>query len=65
MIFIDSDRLIIRSWKYEDYKDMYEINSDKKVNPNVGCSIVDDIEIIKSKMNSFISNNQSYAIVLK
>ncbi|MGG7057353.1 GNAT family N-acetyltransferase [Clostridium tertium] len=65
MIFINSDRLIIRSWKFEDYKDMYEINSDEKVNLNAGCHIVDDIEVIKSKMNSFISNNQSYAIVLK
>ena len=65
MIFINSDRLIIRSWKFEDYKDMYEINSDEKVNPNAGCNIVDDIEVIKNKMNSFISNNQSYAVVLK
>lgn len=65
LIFINSDRLIIRSWKFEDYKDMYEINSDEKVNLNAGCPIVDDIKVIKSKMNSFISNNQSYAIVLK
>jgi [ribosomal protein S5]-alanine N-acetyltransferase len=45
--------------------DMYEFNSDEKVNPSAGCLVIKDIEKIKSSLNLFISKNQSYAIVLK
>lgn len=44
---------------------MYEFNSDEKVNPNAGCSVVKDIEEIKNSLRLFISNNLSFAIVLK
>jgi [ribosomal protein S5]-alanine N-acetyltransferase len=62
---IETNRLIIRGWKIDDYLDMYEFNSDEKVNPNAGCSVVKDIDKIKSSLNLYISKNQSYAIVLK
>jgi RimJ/RimL family protein N-acetyltransferase len=44
---------------------MYELNSDEKVNPNAGCSVIKDIEKIRNNLNMVISKNQSYAIVLK
>lgn len=62
---IETNRLILRGWKVEDYLDMYEFNSDEKVNPSSGCSVVKDIDKIKNNLNLYISKNQSYAIVLK
>ena len=65
MNITETNRLILRGWKVDDYLDMYEFNSDEKVNPNAGCFVVKDIEKIKSSLNLYISKNQSYAIVLK
>jgi len=61
---IETNRLILRGWKVEDYLDMYEIDSDEKVNPSAGCAVVKDIEKIKDSLNLIIPQNQSYAIVL-
>lgn len=44
---------------------MYEFNADEKVNPIAGCSVVYDVEKIRTNLNLFILKNQSYAIVLK
>lgn len=65
MNIADTDRLIIRGWQQDDYLDMYEFNSDEKVNPNAGCSVIKDMEKIKNSLESFISQNLSFAIVLK
>lgn len=62
---IETNRLIIRSWEFDDYVDMYELNSDEKVNPNAGCSVVKDIEVIKNSLKLLVSNKLSFAIVLK
>jgi RimJ/RimL family protein N-acetyltransferase len=62
---IESDRLIIRAWKAEDYLNLFELSSDEKVNPNAGCSVIKDIERIKSSLEVLIQNNQSFAVVLK
>lgn len=65
MKIIETYRLILRGWKVDDCSDMYEFNSDEKVNLNAGCPVVNDIEKIKSSLNKCIEANQSYAIVLK
>lgn len=62
---IETNRLIIRSWKLDDYLDMYELNSDEKVNPSAGCSVIKDIEKIKNSLKSLIYNTSSFTIVLK
>lgn len=62
---IETNRLILRGWEIDDYLDMYEINSDEKVNLSAGCAVVKDIEKIKDSLNLIIPQNQSYAIVLK
>ena len=62
---IETARLIIRNWELDDYLDMYELNSDEKVNPNAGCSVVKDTEKVKNSLKSFIANSLSFAIVLK
>lgn len=65
MNIIETNRLFIRCWTIDDYFDMYEFNSDEKVNPNAGCSVIRDMDKIKNSLKSFISNNLSFAIVLK
>lgn len=65
MNIIETNRLVLRGWKVEDYLDMYEINCDEKVNLSAGCAVVKDIEKIKDSLNLLIPQNQSYAIVLK
>lgn len=65
MNIIETNRLFIRSWKIDDYLDMYEFNSDEKVNPNAGCSVISDIQKIKNSLKSLIHSNFSFAIVLK
>ncbi|MCM0650265.1 GNAT family N-acetyltransferase [Clostridium swellfunianum] len=65
MNIFETNRLIIRCWELEDYRDMYELNSDEKVNPSAGCSVIKDIEKIKANLKLFISRNLSFAIVLK
>lgn len=62
---IETNRLIIRNCELNDYLDIYELNSDEKVNPNAGCSVIKDIEKVKNSLKSFISNRFSFAIVLK
>ena len=62
---IETNRLVLRGWKVEDYLDMYEIDSDEKVNLSAGCAVVKDIKKIKDSLNLLIPQNQSYAIVLK
>lgn len=62
---IITDRLVLRGWKKDDYIGMYEFNSDEKVNPSAGCSIIKDMDKIKYCLNLYILNNRSYAIVLR
>lgn len=65
MKIIETDRLFIRNWEIADYSDMFEFDSDEKVNPNAGCSVVRDIKKIKNRLKTLMSNNMSFAIVLK
>lgn len=62
---IETERLILRSWRIDDYLDAYQINSDDKVNPYAGCPVIKDIEKIKSKINFLMLSDVSYAIELK
>lgn len=62
---IETDRLILRNWCINDYLDMYELNSDEKVNPSAGCAVIKDVQKIKESLNLYISTGQAYAIVLK
>lgn len=62
---IETDRLILRGWKADDYLDLYEYASDYRVNPNAGCSVVKDIEESKHIINLYILRDYSYAIALK
>ena len=62
---VETHRLIIRDWDKNDLIDMYEINSDERVNPNAGCMVIKDIERIKKALDLFILKKQSFAIELK
>lgn len=62
---IETDRLILRDWKIDDYLDFYEFASDERVAECAGYSTVKDIEESKNSIKLYISSNQSYAIQLK
>lgn len=62
---IETDRLILREWKNDDYLDLHEFVSDDRVGENAGCPVVKDIEESKNIIKTYILYNQSYAIVLK
>ena len=62
---IETDRLILRGWKYDDYLDFHEFVSDDRVGQNAECQVVKDVEESKNSIKRYIMCNQSYAIVLK
>ena len=62
---IESDRLILRSWKEEDYLDLHEFISDPRVEHSAGCPVIKDIEVSKEIIKIYTLYNQCYAIVLK
>lgn len=62
---ITTDRLIIRPWKISDSSDLYEYAKSELVGPNAGWKPHNSEEESKEIINMFISNNDSYAIVLK
>lgn len=62
---IETDRLILRSWKEDDYLDFHEFASDDKVAEISGGRVVADMEESKNSIITYILYDQSYAIVLK
>ena len=62
---IITDRLIIRPWKISDSSDLYEYAKSELVGPNAGWKPHKSEEESREIINMFISNNDSYAIVLK
>lgn len=62
---IITNRLIIRPWRISDSSDLYEYAKSELVGPNAGWKPHKSEEESKEVINMFISNNESYAIVLK
>lgn len=60
-----TDRLILREWKEEDSKDVYEYASSELVGPNAGWAPHKNEEESKEIIKVFIKNQDVYAIVLK
>ena len=60
-----TERLILRKWKPNDSKDLYEYASSELVGPNAGWSPHENEEESKEIINMFIANQDTYAIVLK
>ena len=60
-----TDRLILRTWKEEDYEDLYEYAKSELVGPNAGWMPHKDEDESKKIIKMFIKNNETYAIVLK
>ncbi len=65
MNLLETNRLLLRTWKSNDYLDYYEFVSDNTVAYNAGFYTATDIEQCKKDINIKISSNQSCAIVLK
>lgn len=62
---IFTDRLILRPWRLDDSSDLYEYAQSELVGPNAGWKPHKSEEESKEIINMFITNNDSYAIVLK
>ena len=62
---IFTDRLILRPWSISDSSDLYEYAQSELVGPNAGWKPHKSEEESKEIINMFISNDDSYAIVLK
>ena len=60
-----TDRLILREWKEEDSKDLYEYAKSELVGPNAGWLPHKSEEDSKKIIKMFIEGNEAYAIVLK
>lgn len=62
---LETDRLILRDWKEEDYLDLYEYACDDRVGPVAGWPVHENEDKSKTLIKKFITDNESYAIVLK
>ena len=60
-----TERLILRTWKATDSKDLYEYAQSEKVGPNAGWKPHKSEEESTEIVSFFIQNNNTYAIVLK
>lgn len=64
-MILETDRLVLRQWEKDDYLDLHEIVSDKRVAMYRGCEANKDIERSKRIIETYMKFNRSFAIVLK
>jgi len=62
---IESDRLILRGWKTEDFVDLFEYASDPQVGINAGNSTIHTFDEAQKIVANYILKDRAYAIVLK
>jgi RimJ/RimL family protein N-acetyltransferase len=65
MEMLTTERLILREWKENDSKDLYEYAKSELVGPNAGFLPHKNEDESKEIIKMFIKNNDTYAIVLK
>ncbi|MDO5516967.1 MAG: GNAT family N-acetyltransferase [Clostridium sp.] len=64
-VIIETDRLILRSWKETDLNDFYEYASVEGVGEMAGWKHHESIEVSKKILQSFIAEKNVFAIVYK
>lgn len=62
---LETERFILREWKKEDSKDLYEYAKNDLVGPNAGWMPHEDEEESLEIIEMFIEEGEVYAIVLK
>lgn len=62
---IETNRLILRNWKLEDSKDLFDYAKSDLVGPNAGWPPHKNEETSKIILNNFIKEDDVYAIELK
>lgn len=65
MKLLETERLILRSWKISDLDDFYEYSKNPNVGPMAGWKPHKNKEISKGILQSFIKNDEVWAIVYK
>ena len=62
---IVTERLILRSWRPEDARDLYEYAKDPEVGPNAGWKPHESLQESVGILQSFINQNNVWAIELR
>ncbi|PAB56892.1 GNAT family N-acetyltransferase [Anaeromicrobium sediminis] len=65
MSILETERLILRKWTYEDVDDLFEYAKSDLVGPNAGWKPHKDQEESKEIIKMFIESDEVYAIELK
>ena len=64
-IYLETNRLILRPWKYDDLEDLFEYASVPGVGEMAGFAHHKDIEESKTILDMFIKEKKTFAIVFK
>lgn len=62
---LETERLVLRSWRESDYLDLYEYAKDSRVGPSAGWPVHKCEDDSKKIIKMMIKNDDCYAIVLK
>jgi putative acetyltransferase len=62
---IETDRLVLRQFRYTDYEDLYEYAKNPHVGPNAGWKPHEDMDETKSILKNFVEEDEVLAIVWK
>ena len=62
---IVTDRLIIRSFKFSDDKDLFEMCCDPLTAYNAGWSPYENIKVARNVIVNYVYSDETYAIILK
>ncbi len=65
MKILETTRLILRQWQESDLEDFYEYAKNPNVGPNAGWKPHDNEEESRNILDSFIKNEDNWAIVYK
>ncbi len=65
MKFLQTERLILRGWEYEDLEDLYEFAKDPRVWQLPGWEPHENKEVSFRALRYYIENDDRWAIVLK
>ena len=65
MKVLETERMILRPWRLEDAKDLYEYASTSKVGPMAGWKPHKDLEESKEIIQMFMEEDETWAIELK
>lgn len=64
-VYLETERLILRPWQYDDLLDYYAYTSDEAVAPGMGWKRMESVEEAKKLFSEYMADKESLALVLK